>query len=170
MRVIQGAGIRRAMRKQLPLLLVCLLSPSAFAGTAKCRIKTAKPGSVFVAFVGGKAVMEFESGQLVVYTAASGEALSLANPESVTSFGARRGACTYGWEKIVNGDQLRLVLMKFNSCVHQDQANPELRGYVRADFGFDLFDGSGHYREIFMTPTGTPPTAHMTFEDCRVVE
>lgn len=155
----------------LPLLLATfLLSPAAFAGTAKCRIQSAKPGSPFIPFVGGKAVMEFDSGHLVVYSAAAGTPLFLATPERVSSFGAPREACTYGWEKIMRGDQLRLMLMKFNSCAHQDEKNPGLRGYVRADFGFDLADRSGHYREIFLTPTGTPPTAHMVFEDCQVVE
>ena len=159
------------MHKFLSLLLIStLLSPAAFAETAKCRIQSAKPGSDFIPFVGGKAMMEFESGHLVIYPATGGKPMFLATPERVSSFGAPREACTYGWEKIMRGDQLRAMLMKFNSCAHEHATNSGLRGYVRADFGFDLADRSGHYREIFLTPTGTPPTAHMVFEECQVVE
>ncbi len=155
--------------KALLLFLACTLP--AGAEIVKCRVVSAKPGSAFAPFVGGKAMIDLENGNTRLVHAADGEPFFFEpiSLETVSSFRARRSACNYGTEKFVHGDgTLRAMLFKFGSCAHLDEHDPALRGYVQADVGFDLKSNTGHYRELFLTPTGTPPSSHAGFQDCRI--
>lgn len=156
------------MKSTLTLLILALLPLAAQAQTAKCRIESAKPGSALAPFAGGKARIELGTGITTLFHGGSGEAYELISATRVSTHGADRAACNFAWEKLVSGETLLVMLHKFNNCAHRNATDPSLTGYIRAEVSFDLRDGSGFYREIFLTPTGVPPTAHATLSSCRL--
>ncbi len=151
----------------------CLALPSlAHADFAKCRISAAGPGSPYADYVGGKVTIDLETGNTILVPIEVSENLPVAFPVSssfISSFEAPRTACIFGTEKFLRSDgSLRAMLFKFNDCMHHHATNPEWRGYVKADVSFDLLSATGKYREIFLTPTGTPPSSWVDFDTCRI--
>lgn len=150
-------------------ILSLLNSSLSIAATVKCKVAGAKAGSIFADFIGGAAVIGLESGDMTLYNGRDGELLELAVvSDTVSSFKAPRGACNEGSDTVVRHDgSLRLKIFRFSNCVHHVPGS-DMSGYVRADITVDFFDNTGKYRELFLTPTGTPPSGHIDFEDCGI--